>query len=268
MPYISPLLTNITEITKKSASALDRDFCELEKLQNSVKSIKPFVMSAYSRIEQTLKTELAKIRPDIPVLTPSDKIVGDSYFAVSPIEGLINFAHGNPDFAVCVALVEQGNIVCGVIYNPARDETFFAAAGKGAFKEGYRNHERLRVSSVKDLSSALIASTSSFNQKSGALSKLHARILETTGNLRISGCVALDLAYLAGGKYDALICENNHVCSVAAGILVLKEAGGAVRSQSQKDIRSEDLKAIFESGNLTATNFNLSQKIFEIFKGM
>jgi len=266
MPYISPLLTSVVDAVKKSASMLDRDFSELEKLQNSVKSIKTFVMNAYGKLEQNLKIELAKVRSDIPVFTPSSKIVGDSYFAVSPIEGLINFAHGNPEFAVSVALIEKGEIVCGVIYNPAHDETFFAAAGKGAYKEGYRSHERLRVSSAKDLETALVASTSSFNKSAADLSKIHTSILNKTGGLRISGSVALDLAYLAGGKYDALISLDNHVSSIAAGVLMLKEAGGSVRAVGQKDIRSENIAEIFKTGNLVASNFNLNQKIFEIFK--
>lgn len=266
MPYVSPLLTNIVEAVKKATQMLDRDFSELEKLQNSVNSIKNFVMSAYSKTEKNLQIELAKVRSDIPVFTPSSKIVGDSYFAVSPIEGLINFAHGNPDFAVSVALIEKGEIICAVIYAPAHGETFFAAAGKGAYKEGYRSHERLRVSSVKDLDSALVCATSGFTKSPDNLSKIHAAILRKTSNLRISGSVALDLAYLSGGKYDALISLDNHVSSIAAGILMLKEAGGSVREVGQKDIRSENLSEIFKSGNLVASNFNLNQKIFEIFK--
>ena len=169
MAYISPLLTSVVEAVKKSSSSLDRDFAELEKLQNSVKSIKTFVFNSYTRLEQNLKVELSKIRSDIPVLTTSDKLIGKSYFAVSPIEGLINFAHGNSDFAISVALVENDEIICGVIYNPARDETFFAQSGNGVFKEGYRNHERLRVSSVKELDSALVVATSNFDKDANAL---------------------------------------------------------------------------------------------------
>ena len=266
MPYISPLLTNIVDAVKKATQMLDRDFSELEKLQNSVSSIKTFVMNSYTKTEKNLQIELAKIRPDIAVFTPSSKVVGDSYFAVSPIEGLINFAHGNPAFAVSVALVEKGDIICAVIYAPATNETFFAAAGKGAFKEGYRSHERLRVSSVKDLDSALVCSTSGFTKSPDYLSKIHTAILEKTSNLRISGCVALDLAYLSGGKYDALISLDNHVASIAAGMLMLKEAGGSVHALEQKDIRDENIKEVFKNGNLVASNFNLNQKIFEIFK--
>lgn len=266
MAYISPLLTAVVGAVKKSASSMDRDFSELEQLQNSVRGNKNFVFGTYSRIEKNLKAELAKIKPDAPIFTPNGKVVGDSYFAISPIEGLINFAHGNPDFAVSVALVENGALICAVVYNPARDETFFAEKGKGAYKEGYRNHERLRVSAVKELDGALISATSSYAENIAEASKLHAQIAAKTGNLRISGCIAQDLAYMAGGKADAVIGLNNHICSIAAGMLLVKEAGGSVRAVKQKDIRVESLPEIFKTGDLVAVNFNLNQKVFEIFK--
>lgn len=267
MAYISPLLTNLVDATKKSAAALDRDFSELEQLQNSVKSIKNFVFNAYTRLEAKLKVELAKIRSDIPVYTTSDKIEGHSYFAISPIEGLINFAHGNPNFAVSVALVEKDVLVAAVIYNPARDETFFAERGKGAFKEGYRNSERLRVSATKELENALVVASASYGKKENIsrTALLHSAILQKTGDLRLSGCAALDLAYLAGGKFDAFAGYANHIASVAAGMLLVKEAGGVLRSPKQEDIRVEDLGEIMKTGDLIAANFNLNQKIFEIF---
>ena len=261
MSYLSPLLTAIVGAVKKSASSLDRDFSELEQLQNSVRGNKNFVFNSYNRIEQNLKTELGRIRPDVPVITPNDRVAGTAYFAISPIEGLINFAHGNPEFAVSVALIENNVPVCGVVYN-----LYFAEKGKGAFKEGYRSHERLRVSSVKELDGALISSTAGYKENSDEAARLHALILQKTGNLRLSGCIALDLAYLAGGKYDASLSLNNHVCSMAAGLLLVKEAGGAVRGMAQKDMRVEDLKEIFKNGNLAASNFNLNPKVSEIFK--
>lgn len=267
MSYISPLLTAFVSAVKKSASSIDRDFNELEKLQNSIRGNKNFVFNSFSRLEQNLKVELGKVRPDLPVFTPNDKVAGNSYFAVSPIEGLINYAHGNPDFAVSAALVENGAIICAVVYNPVRDETFFAEKGKGAYKEGYRSHERLRVSSVKDLNGALLTSTSSFDAENFEQTvRLHQNILKATGNLRISGSVALDLAYLAGGKFDGSISLKNHICSIAGGMLLVKEAGGSVRAVKQKDNRVEDLETIFKSGDLIAVNFNLNQKVFEIFK--
>lgn len=266
MPYVTPLLTSVVGAVKKSASYLDRDFCELEHLQGSIRGNKNFVFNSYSRIEKNLKTELASIRPDLPIFTPSDKIVGSSYIAISPIEGLLNFAHGNPDFAVSAAIIENNTIICGVVYNPARDETFFAEKGKGSYKEGYRNHERLRVSACKEIKEAIISSTSDYKENPSEICEMHAMIIEKTAGLRLSGSIALDLAYLAGGKFDASVSLNNHPASIAAGILLVKEAGGLVRSTKQKDLRVEDLPEIFKNGNLVAVNFNLNQKIFEIFQ--
>jgi myo-inositol-1(or 4)-monophosphatase len=267
MAYVSPLLTSIVEAVKKSASSLDRDFYELEKLQNSIRGNKNFVMNSYMRLVQNLKNELAQVRPNLPIFTPNDKVVGTSYFAVSPIEGIVNFAHGHPDFAVSVALVEDDVILDAVVYNPVRDETFFAEKGKGAYKEGYRNHERLRVSATKDLDGALVASTSSFGKDNfKEVAGIHQAVLKKTGNLRISGSLAMDLAYLAGGKYDASISFGNHICSMAGGLLLVKEAGGSIRAIGQKDIRTEDLNAVMATGDLIAVNFNLNQKVFEILK--
>ena len=265
MSYISPLLTSFVNAVKKSASSLDRDFNELEQLQNSIKGNKNFVFNSYSRLEKNLKTELARIRPDFPIFTTSDKVIGSSYFVISPIDGIVNFAHGNPNFAVCAALVENNTIVCSVVYNPSRDETFFAEKGKGAYKEGYRNHERLRVSATKELNGALISSNINDEQNLENI-QLLSSIVTKTADLRISGSTAQDLAYLAGGKLDAFISYNTHIASMAAGLLLVKEAGGSIRAINQKDVRIEDIEQIFKSGSLVATNFNLNQKVFEIFK--
>jgi len=264
MSYISPLLTGFVNAIKKSASSLDRDFTELEQLQNSIKGNKNFVFNSYSRIEKNLKTELAKLRPDLPIFTPSDKVVGESYFAISPIDGVINFAHGNSNFSVSAALIENNVIICSVVYNPAKDETFFAEKGKGAYKEGYRNHERLRVSSAKELSGALVSNTITENNLSDA--NLLCSVIAKNSDLRISGCLSQDLAYLAGGKFDVSISLNTHISTMASGILLVKEAGGSIRDINQKDIRVEDLEQLFKTGNLVASNFNLNQKVFDFFK--
>ncbi len=266
MAYVTPLLTGVVEVVKKAALPLDRDFAELEQLQNSVKSIKNFVMNSYTKLEQTLKTELSKIRPDIPVFTTENKISGHSYFAISPIEGITNFAHGNPDFAICVALIENDKTVCGVIYNPAHDEMFFAGHGKGAYKEGPRNHERLRVSSAKEVAGSLVGFHVDSDSKTKDFLALQENILNSSANLRISGCVALDLAYVASGKLDATIGLNAHYASVAAGLLMVTEAGGIIRETSQKDTRDADMDAIKKTGNIAALNFACGQKFLSLLK--
>ena len=122
----------------------------------------------------------------------------------------------------------------------------------------------MRVSSTKELNGALVSATISENNPENI--KALNSIIAKSSDLRISGSLAQDLAYLAGGKFDAVVSFSAHISSMAAGILLVKEAGGSVRNKEQKDIRVEDLEQIFKNGNLIASNFNLNQKVFEFFK--
>ena len=148
-----------------------------------------------------------------------------------------------------------------MVYNPARDELFFAEKGKGAFKEGFRSHERLRVAARQELDGALVAVRPTAND-----AELSAKIVNNTLRLchdvRISGATALDLAYVAAG----VIAPATMLASMAAGILLVKEAGGLVLDMEQEDTRTEDLPMVLNSGNLMAASFNLSQKIAKILK--
>lgn len=266
MLYATPFLTAQVNALKKVARALDRDFMEIEKLQNSVRGSKDFVFNTYTRLEKNLRESFSEIRPNVAIFTPSDKITSKTYFAISPIEGIVNFAHGCPQFAVSVAYVENGEILSGIVYNPVLDELFFAAKGNGTFKEGARSHERLRVSANKELSSALISVGTVYQKERTEVSELLARVMQKTDHLRVSGTVSLDLAYVAAGRLDVAVSFHNHICSIAAGILLIKEAGGIVRFPQAKDKRVENLADIFSTGDLLASNFNLNQKIFEILK--
>jgi myo-inositol-1(or 4)-monophosphatase len=181
------------------------------------------------------------------------------------IEGLANFAHGNPEFAISVALIDKGVVIAGVVYNPYRDELFFAEKGKGAYKEGFRSHERLRVSAKQDLEGAIIAVKPDMNDKDISY-KVMSGVIAQGAEVRISGCLALDLAYVAGGKLDGVIAPNAMQASISAGLLLVKEAGGMVLDIEQKDTRTEDLPMVLNSGNLMAVNFNLSQKIAKVLK--
>lgn len=266
MAYISPLLTNIVTAVKKASVNLSRDFSEIERLQTSVKGCLDFTKIAFDKIEKNLKLELSKTLPQMPVVAVNDKRPKEGLFlTVSGIEGLPNFAHGHPNFAISAALMNDNTVLAGVVYNPARDELFFAEKGKGAFKEGFRSHERLRVSARQDLDGALIAVKPTVND-----TMLSAQIINNAFSLchdvRISGCVALDLAYVAAGKLDAVIAPQSMLASIAAGVLLVKEAGGMALEMSQTDTRSEVLVKVLQSGNLMAVNFNLSQKIAKILK--
>lgn len=159
MAYISPMLTNIVTAVKKASINLNRDFSEIERLQNSVKGSMDFTKIAFDKIQKGLKNELGKILPALPVVMVSEKVPQSGMFLIlSGIEGLANFAHGNPEFAISAALMDGQTVLAGVVYNPARDELFFAEKGKGAFKEGFRSHERLRVAARQELDGAWLQS--------------------------------------------------------------------------------------------------------------
>lgn len=266
MAYISPMLTNIVTAVKKASVNLNRDFSEIERLQNSIKGSLDFTRIAFDKIQKGLRNEFGKVLPTVAVVFANEKAPKEGMFlSVSGIEGLANFAHGNPEFAISAALMNGQTILCGVVYNPARDELFFAEKGKGAFKEGFRSHERLRVSSRQELDGALVAVKPVAND-----TELSAKIVNNTLNfckdVRVSGAVALDLAYVAAGKLDAVIAPQCLLSGMAAGILLVKEAGGMALDMEQTDTRTEDLPMVLNSGNLVAVNFNLSQKIAKILK--
>lgn len=266
MSYLSPTLTVLISAVKKAANNLNRDFNEIEQLQSSVKTHKEFVVASYGKVERAIRMELAKVKPDYPIVADNAPRPKGAYFIVSPLDGLSNFAHGIAHFALSVAVFENDTITAAVVYNPASDEMFFAEKGKGAYKEGFRNHERLRVSGRKELSDALISTLVSYNSDIKDYMHIHNAIVSSTDNLRIFGSAALDLAYVAAGKLDAAVSLGNKTADIAAGLLLVKEAGGYIYDINQKDIRSENLSAVLASGNLVAVNAAMNTKVFDLLK--
>jgi myo-inositol-1(or 4)-monophosphatase len=266
MAYISPMLTNVVTAVKKASVHLNRDFSEIERLQNSIKGSLGFSRIAYEKIQKCLKLELNKFFPTIPVVLIGEKTPNSGmFFNVSAVEGVANFGHGNPHFAISVALLDGDVILAGVVYNPARDELFFAEKGKGAYKEGFRSHERLRVSSKQELEGSLVAIKPDVNDTQLS-AKLVNNTIDLTKDVRVSGALALDLAYVAAGKLDCVIAPRSMPQSICAGILLVKESGGMILDMQQSDTRSENVSAVLNSGDLVAVNFNLSQKIANILK--
>lgn len=155
-------------------------------------------------------------------------------------------------------------VTAAIVYNPASDELFFAEKGKGAYKEGFRNHERLRVSARRELSEALISTLVSYKSDVAEYIKLHDSVVRAVDNVRVLGAVSLDLACVAAGRLDATVSLGNKFSEIAAGLLLVKEAGGYVLDMNQKDIRTENLSLVLESGNLIATNAELSKKVYEL----
>lgn len=252
MSYISTNLNMLTTVAKKVSSGLARDFNELEKLQTSIKGHTEFTKAAVERTLKNLRNELQKSRPQMPVITIGEKAPNGAYFLVSALDGELNFVHGIPHFAVSIAEIVDGQVVSGVIYNPSTSDLYFAEKGNGSFKEGYRNHERLRVSARKDLPMALISADDIYSAG--------------VAGTRRFGAISLDLANLAAGKLDGVISFDNDSASIAAGILIVKEAGGQIFAKEQKDIRTADLELVLSSGNIIASNAELGKKLFDLVK--
>lgn len=264
MSYLSPSMTLLINAVKKASSSLNRDFSEIEQLQSSVKGYKEFVVASYTKVSKALQVELGKIHPDYAIVTEAEKLGSRNCYIVAPIDGLSNFAHGIPHFAISVAVYENNTITEAVVYNPAADNLYFAEKGKGAYKEGFRNHERLRVSSRKELKEALVSTLVNYKEDVSEYDVLQKRLVAATDNLRISGSCALDLAYVASGKFDAAVSRGNKLSDFAAGILLVKEAGGSVCDIDQKDKRTENLALVINSGNLMAVNSELGRKLGEL----
>lgn len=198
------------------------------------------------------------------MVSEAEKLGARNCYIVSPIDGLSNFAHGIPHFAVSVAVYENNTVTASVVYNPATDCLYFAER-QSAYKEGFRNHERLRVSSRRDLKEALVATLVNYNENVSEYDVIQKRLVAATDNLRISGSCALDLAYVASGKYDAAVSRRNKLSDFAAGLLLVKEAGGYIYVLTKKDKRTENLSLVLNSGNIFAVNNELGKKLGELF---
>lgn len=264
MSYLSPTLNMLMTVVKKSASSLSRDFNEIEKLQSSVRGHQDFVMSAIRKVEGSLRVELSKARPAFAYAENGKPQPQGAHFIISPLDGVINFAHGIPHFSTSVAISENGAVTAAVVYNPATDELYFAEKGNGAYKEGFRNHERLRVSNRKELSESTFSTLINYEENIAEYNAIRDKIVPQISALRVFGAASLDLAYVATGKLDATVSLGNQLSDIAAGILLVKEAGGSVFELYQKDIRSEDLSAVLMSGNIIAGNTEITKKVYEL----
>ena len=263
MPYLSPALTLLVAAVKKAGQSLTHDFNEVEKLQASVRGAEDFAKAAVSRAERILRQELSKARPSYPFAVDGQAEPQGPHFVISAMDGLTNFAHGVPYFAISAAVLDNSIPLMGVIFNPATDELFFAEKGCGAFKEGFRNHERLRVSARKDLGASLL-SVNAGNAELADYQQIISTLLHSGCGVRTAGALAMDLAYVAAGKFDAVIGLHSSLSSYMAGVLLVKEAGGLIRDLHTKDVRSENLSEVFVSGNIMAVNPNLSTMLYEV----
>lgn len=215
---------------RRAARGLNRDFNEVENLQVSRKGPADFVSMADKRAEEVIVDELTKARPGYGfLLEEGGEIAGTDKshrFIVDPLDGTTNFLHAIPHYAVSIALERDGELVAGVVYNPVTDEMFWGEKGKGAAV----NEHRLRVSARTELGDAVLATGIPFRGKPGHatfLTELHALSGRVAG-VRRFGSAALDLAYVAAGRFDAFWERGLAPWDMAAGIVIVREAGGRV----------------------------------------
>ena len=231
MQSISANLNIMIKAAEKASRALIRDFGEIEKLQVSIKGPTDFVSNADLKAEKIIIEELKKARPYYSIISEEDgsEINKDknNTWIIDPIDGTTNFLHGVPHFAISIAL-KSGNdeIVSGLIYDPIKDEMFYAEKENGAFF----NNQRIRVSKKKELNSCLFAT--------GGKSKS-----EIDLPIRKSGSAALDMAYVAAGRYDGYFQNDLNLWDIAAGIIILKEAGGIINEIDLLKIKIYNIRA-------------------------
>ena len=226
----SPLITVMVNAAFKAKRDLIRDFGEVENLQVSRKGPADFVSAADHRAEETLVAELRRARPRFGfLLEEGGGIAGDdtsNRWVIDPLDGTTNFLHGLPHFAISIGLERDGKPHAGVIYDPIRDEVFWAENGTGAFL----NNQRLRVSARRELPTALLATAMPWHarERYPDHADLADRLSATTSGVRRTGSAALDLAYVAAGRLDGCWAFGLAPWDLAAGIAIVRESGGIV----------------------------------------
>ena len=221
---------------EKASKSLIRDFGEVEKLQVSKKGPRDFVTKTDKHVEKILIEELSKLKKNYSFLTEETGLINnkdkENTWIIDPIDGTTNFLHGIPHFAISVALRSKEEIICGLTFDPIKDEMFFAEKDKGAFL----NNQRLRVSKKSLVDDCLFAT----NKEGVKFSNL---------NMRYSGCAALDLAYVASGRLDGFFHNKINIWDVAAGVLMVREAGGIVSDLNKFNSNSINIRASSSSIN-------------------
>ena len=240
MHTISPHLNIMIKASEKASKILIRDFGEIENLQVSNKGPYDFVTNADLKVENTIIDELKKAKPNYSILSEEKGFENNrdsKTWIIDPIDGTINFLHGVPHFAISIALKENDEIIAGLIYDPIKNEMFYGEKNNGAF---FNNH-RVRVSKKTELSECLFVT-------GGKL------ISDYEFTYRKSGSAALDLAYVAAGRYDGYFQKNLNIWDIAAGIIILKEAGGILN----------EIDLTNNSGiDIIGTNSNIFSKLKE-----
>ena len=228
---------------EKASKILIRDFGEIEKLQVSKKGPSDFVTNSDLKTEKIIIEELAKGRPDYSIISEENGVKENkdnkNTWIIDPIDGTVNFLHGIPHFATSIALKHENEIISGLIFDPIKDEMFYAEKNNGA----YLNNKRIRVSKKNNIQKCLFATSGTVEKR-----------LEFS--YRKSGSAALDMAYIACGRYDGYFQKNLNLWDIAAGLILVTEAGGVINEIDLND--HKDLKIIASSPDI---NEKLMEKI-------
>ena len=236
MISISSNLNIMIKAVEKASKSIIRDFGEVEKLQVTKKGPRDFVTKTDRNVEKILLEELKKTKKNYSFLSEEIGSINnkdsENIWIIDPIDGTTNFLHGIPHFAICIALQSNREIISGLIFDPIKDEMFFAEKDKGAFL----NNQRLRVSKKNLIDNCLFGSN-------------HEGVKYSNLNMRYSGSAALDLAYVAAGRLDGFFHNHINLWDVAAGSLMVKEAGGIVNDIYNFDKNNINIKASSDAIN-------------------
>ena len=258
MPLLSANLNIMEKACKKASKLLIRDFGEIEKLQVSKKGPGDFVTNSDKRTEKIIINELSLARPDYSFLAEESGLSNKSNefrWIIDPIDGTTNFLHGIPNFAISIGLEKNKEIICGMIFNPITNEMFYAEKGKGA----YLNNSRIRVSSRKNIDECVVLTGGpvlSYKNKE-IFFKEYEIVTRNVAATRKLGSSALDLAYLASGRCDGVFERNLNYWDIAAGIIIVKEAGGTIT-----DLKGGD--KYIEERNLLGTNSKIDKELISL----
>jgi myo-inositol-1(or 4)-monophosphatase len=243
MNSISANLNLMIKACEKASKILIRDFGEIEKLQVSKKGPLDFVTNSDLKTEKIIIEELNKGRPDYSIISEENGIQKNkdikNTWIIDPIDGTVNFLHGIPHFAISIALKHENEIISGLIFDPIKDEMFYAEKNNGA----YLNNKRIRVSKKNNINECLFATSGSIEKK-------------MEFSYRKSGSAALDMAYIACGRYDGYFQKNLHLWDLAAGLIIVEEAGGMINKIDLNNYK--DIKIIASSPDI---NDKLMEKI-------
>jgi len=244
MNSISANLNIMIKASEKASKILIRDFGEIENLQVSKKGPADFVTNSDLKVEKIIIEELKKARPNYSIISEENGIEDnkdkENVWIIDPIDGTINFLHGVPHFAISIALKSNNEIVSGLIFDPIKNEIFYAEKNNGAF---FNNH-RIRVSKKNDVDDCLFATGGKVEKEIDLI-------------YRKSGCAALDMAYVASGRFDGYFQNNLNLWDIAAGIILVNEAGGVL---NEIDLSvNKNIKIVASSTNI---NLKLLEKLY------